>query len=205
MYGIIFVILGNRTGNALVMGTYIMKAAGRPETPSEVRGIAASVLTVVCIIHAAWRKGGILLNNILAVVKVSILVAIIVIGFAALGGASFGHGKVAGYTIHPETLRKTSNFNVQSSFDTSTSDAASYVSAYIQILYTVGGFDQPFYVSGTSQVQISVVTFRVKSDSQSTDSQRGVAAQEKVCQDRYFGCFAHGDIIHFGQRRICRD
>lgn len=205
MYGIIFVILGNRAGNALVMGTYIMKAAGRPETPSEVRGIAASVLTVVCIIHAAWRKGGIHLNNILAVVKVSILVAIIAIGFAALGGASFGHGKVAGYTIHPDTLRKTSNFDVQSSFNTSTSDAASFVSAYIQITYTMSGFDQPFYVSGTSRVHIWTIICRVTSNRHSADPQRGVTAQEKVCQDCHFGCNTHGDVIHLGQCRICRD
>lgn len=146
MYGIIYVILGNRTGNSLAMATYIMKAAGRPGSPAEIRGIAAASLTVVCIIHATWRKGGILLNNMLAVLKASILLAIIVIGFAALGGASFGNGEVHGNTT--ETM--TSNFNVKSAFATSTTNAASFADSFIQIIYTCSEFDQPFNVSNTS-------------------------------------------------------
>ena len=147
MYGIIYVILGNRTGNALMMAAYIMKAAGRPGSASEIRGIAAAVLTVVCIVHATWRKGGILLNNLLASLKASILVAIIAIGFAASAGASFGHGEVHGYTINPDTKTKTSNFNFHSSFATTSNSAASFASSIIQILYTFGGFEQPFNVS----------------------------------------------------------
>lgn len=147
MYGIIYVILGNRTGNALMMAAYIMKAAGRPGSASEIRGIAAAVLTLVCIIHAVWRKGGILLNNLLASLKASILVSIIAIGFAASAGASFGNGEVHGYTIDPDTKAKTSNFNFHSSFATTTTDAASFASSFIQILYTFGGFEQPFNVS----------------------------------------------------------
>ena len=146
MYGIIYVILGNRTGNALMMATYIYKAAGRSGSASEIRGIAAAILTAVCIIHATWRKGGILLNNMLAILKASILVAIIAIGFSASAGASFGHGKVHGYTINPDTQTETSNFQVNSSFATSTNDAAGFASSFIQILYTFSGFEQPFNV-----------------------------------------------------------
>lgn len=147
MYGVIYVILGNRTGNALMMAAYINKAAGRSDSASEVRGIAAAILTLVCIIHATWRKGGILLNNMLAVLKASILVAIIAVGFAASAGASFGHGNVEGYTIDPDTHTKTSNFQVHSAFATSSNDAAGFISSFIQILYTFSGFEQPFNVS----------------------------------------------------------
>lgn len=130
-----------------MMAVYIMKAAGRAESPSEIRGLAAAILTVVCIIHATWRKGGILLNNMLAVLKASILVAIIAIGFAASAGASFGHGEVHGYTINPDTKTETLNFNIRSSFAYSTNDAAGFASSFIQILYSLGGFEQPFNVS----------------------------------------------------------
>lgn len=130
-----------------MMAAYIMKAAGRSGSASEVRGIAAAVLTLVCIIHATWRKGGILINNMLALLKVSILVAIIAIGFAASAGASFGHGKVHGYTINPDTKTKTPNFDLHLSFASSTNDAAGFASSFIQILYTFGGFEQPFSVS----------------------------------------------------------
>lgn len=130
-----------------MMAEYIMKAAGRPGSESEIRGIAAAIITLVCIIHATWRKGGILFNNLLALLKASILLAIIAIGFAASAGASFGHGKVHGYTINPDTKTNTSNFDIHSSFATTTRDAASFASSFIQIFYTFSGFEQPFNVS----------------------------------------------------------
>jgi amino acid transporter len=137
MYGITFVILGNRTGNAILMGQFFMKSvAGRDGTPSETRGIAAVMLTLACIIHASWRKGGIVLNNAIALLKVGILLTIIVIGFAASAGASFGHRKVP----------PTSNFDVHSSFAKSSGDAAGFVSSFLIIFYTLHGFDQPFSV-----------------------------------------------------------
>lgn len=97
-------ILGNRTGNAIAFGLYVMEAAGystNSEAPA-VRGLALAAMTFACLIHASWRKGGIMLNNIVASIKVLILLAIIGIGFAASAGASFGHGPVHGRLL---TLR----------------------------------------------------------------------------------------------------
>ena len=68
-----------------------MQAAGIAGNNSAVRGLAVISLTFACILHALWRKGGIICNNILAVLKVSMLLAIIVIGFASSAGASFGN------------------------------------------------------------------------------------------------------------------
>lgn len=147
MYGIIFVVLGNRAGNAIAFGIYIMQAAGRTGSPSEIRALAVAALTAACLIHWLWRKGGIFLNNVLAMLKASILVAIIVIGFSASAGASFGHGKVHGNTIDPDTSRSTSNFDIHSSFTDGSKSAATYANSIIFIIYAYGGFDQPFYVS----------------------------------------------------------
>ena len=91
MYGVIYVTLGNLSGNAIAFGLYVMEAAGITGNHSAVRGLAVMSLTFACILHAVWRKGGIVFNNLLAVVKVSTLLAIIVIGFAVSAGASFGN------------------------------------------------------------------------------------------------------------------
>ena len=149
MYGIIFVILGNRAGNAIALGIYVLQAADRAPSPSEVRALAVAALTAACVVHWLWRKGGIILNNLLAVLKACILLAIIAIGFSASAGASFGHGKVHGNTINPETSRPTSNFDIHTSFTHASTSAASYANSIIFIVYSYGGFDQPFYVSGT--------------------------------------------------------
>lgn len=92
IYGLIFVVLGNLTGNAIACGQYIMQAAGAPDHPQAVRGLAVAILPGACLIHGLWRHGGIVLNNVLASIKVLTLVAVIVIGFATAEGASFGNG-----------------------------------------------------------------------------------------------------------------
>lgn len=71
-----------------------MDAAGIAGEDSAVRGLAVMSLTFACILHALWRKGGILFNNLLAFIKVSMLLAIIIIGFAVSAGASFGNVRI---------------------------------------------------------------------------------------------------------------
>ncbi|MCJ1462469.1 hypothetical protein MMC07_001071 [Pseudocyphellaria aurata] len=146
MYGTIFVILGNRAGNAIAFGIYIMQAANRTGSPSEIRALAVAALTVASMAHWLWRRGGLFLNNVLALLKTSILLAIIVIGFSASAGASFGRGKVHGDTVDPDTSRSTSNFDIHTSFTHASASAASYANSIIFIVYSYGGFDQPFYV-----------------------------------------------------------
>lgn len=147
MYGIIFIVLGNRAGNAIAFGIYVMQAADRTGSPSEIRALAIAALTAACMIHWLWRRGGILLNNLFAILKVIILLAIIVIGFLASAGVSFGHGQVHGKTTDPDTFRSTSNFDIHSSFTHASTSAASYANSIIFIIYAYGGYDQPFYVS----------------------------------------------------------
>ena len=146
MFGIIYIILGNLSGNAVVFGVYVLHAAGIQGRDSTVRGLAVVCLTAACLLHAAWRKGGIMLNNILAVLKSLILVAIIIIGFAASAGASFGHGPVHGQTVDPTTHKLTSNFDPDSSFAFATGGPAGYAASTLFIVYSFSGYEQPFYV-----------------------------------------------------------
>ncbi|KAL8735934.1 MAG: hypothetical protein Q9166_000496 [cf. Caloplaca sp. 2 TL-2023] len=146
MFGVIYIILGNLSGNAVAFGIYILQAAGIEGNDQLVRGLAVVCLTAACLLHASWRKGGIIVNNLLAVMKALVLVAIVVLGFAALAGASFGHGYVHGETADPKTQVKSSNFNTHSSFAFARKDPASYSESLLYITYTFSGYEQPFYV-----------------------------------------------------------
>ncbi|KAL8836843.1 MAG: hypothetical protein Q9176_006077 [Flavoplaca citrina] len=139
MYGVLFIVLGNLTGNAIAMGQYIMQAAGAPDSPEAVRGIAVAALTGACLIHGIWRHGGIILNNVLAIIKVVTLMAVIVIGFAAAGGANLGNGPVGKASVK-------ANFDTNKSFVRPSDDAGSYARSIVYVVYSYGGFKQPFYV-----------------------------------------------------------
>ncbi|KAL9592481.1 MAG: hypothetical protein Q9179_006677 [Wetmoreana sp. 5 TL-2023] len=157
MFGLIYVVLGNLSGNAVAFGIYILQAAGLEGHDSLVRGLAVIALTAACIVHAFWRHGGLALINLMAVMKTLILVAIVVIGFAVSAGASFGHGPVHGETVDPQTQQKTSNFNTHSSFAFASNDLHSYSESLLFIVYTFSGYEQPFYV--LSEVRRPKATF----------------------------------------------
>ncbi|KAL8715355.1 MAG: hypothetical protein Q9220_000688 [cf. Caloplaca sp. 1 TL-2023] len=146
IFGFIYITLGNLSGNAVAFGLYICRAAGIEAKAALVRGLAVVCLTAACLLHASWRKGGIVVNNTLAIIKTLILTAIIVIGFAASAGASFGHGPVHGQTVNPKTQAVTSNFDVHSSFAFARQDVASYADSLLFVTYTFSGYEQPFYV-----------------------------------------------------------
>ena len=147
MFGMIYVIFGNLSGNAIAFGIYVLEAAGIEGRDSTVRGLAVVCMTAACLLHAVWRKGGIMLSNILAVLKSLILVAIIIIGFAASAGASFGHGSVHGQALNPTSHKYASNFDPHSSFAFATGDPAGYAASILFIVYSFSGYEQPFYVS----------------------------------------------------------
>ena len=145
MFAVLYVIFGNLSGNAIAFGIYVCEAAGIKGRNSVIRGLAISVLTAACLLHGFWRKGGIIVNNGIALLKVLVLLAIIGIGFAASAGASFGHGPVHGYTVTDRG--KAPNFDIHSSFAGARRDAGSYINSILFCIYTYSGFDQPFYVS----------------------------------------------------------
>ena len=139
MYGIAFMVLGNLAGNAIALGEYVMRAAGYDDgdVPRSWNiGIAIGSLTLACLVHVFSRRGGILLSNVLAVLKVMVLLAIIVIGFAVGGGAHFGHGK-----------SQTASLSPKHAFTAPQKDVSSYTYSFFYILYSYSGFEQPFYVS----------------------------------------------------------
>jgi amino acid transporter len=139
VYGVTFITLGNLAGNSIALGIYVLQAAGYHSDhlpAAAARGLAIAALTLSCVIHAVWRRGGIMLNNILAFLKVILLLSIVVLGLAAIAGVSFGHGKVDAANLDPHT-----------SFSNPRSDVVSYMDSIPFIIYSLHGFKQPFYVS----------------------------------------------------------
>ncbi|KAF1998203.1 amino acid transporter, partial [Amniculicola lignicola CBS 123094] len=138
MYGIVFIILGNLSGNAIAFGRYVLWAAGYEDPPrGPVIGLAISALTVSALLHALSRRGGILVNNLFAIMKVCILLTIIILGFAVRGGQNFNKAepRPTGSSLKPEDT-----------FANLAKGLANYSSMFFYVLYTYSGFEQPFYV-----------------------------------------------------------
>lgn len=129
LFGIAFVVLGNMAGNCINFAIWIVRAAGqdpqRDVSDGAVRGIALGLATLSCFIHATSRRGGILLNDVLAVLKVMILLLIIVTAIivAAAGDKVFPHARD----------HFSDNMNVEAAFDGASGDPHSYASAFLSI------------------------------------------------------------------------
>lgn len=138
VFGIGFIAFGNMASNCISFATRLLRAAD-VEAPSTgtVRGIAIAIATLACFIHAFSRRGGIWLNNMLAVIKILILLLVIVTTIIVAAG---GLPKTENYI--------SSNTNAGENFDNASRDANGYAQAFLAILYSFSGFDQPNYVMG---------------------------------------------------------
>lgn len=127
LFGIAFVVLGNMAGNCINFAIWIVRAADQDVSDRDpaVRGIALGLATLSCFIHATSRRGGILLNDVLAVLKVMILLLIIVTAIivAAAGDKVFPHARD----------HFSDNMNVEAAFDGASGDPHSYASAFLSI------------------------------------------------------------------------
>ena len=141
MFGIVFIILGNLSANAIAFGIYVMSAAGYDDpSRGSVIGLAIGALSCACLVHVASRRGGIVLNNIFAVLKVAILLIIIILGFIRSRGYTFGgHANADDFPTH--------NFDLNKAFKGDVQNAPSFADALLLSVFTYSGFKQPFYVS----------------------------------------------------------
>ncbi len=168
MYGIMFIILGNISGNAIAFGIYCMKAAGRDPYGDAhhnywngpVIGLAVSALTICAGFHIFSRRGGIFLNNFFAFFKIGILVVIILIGFIQAGQRNFSKGinemptSTAGTILQNITSSDINNStatNFKMAFHNSwgvnrQGDVGSYIDSFLFALFACTGFEHPFYV-----------------------------------------------------------
>jgi L-asparagine transporter-like permease len=122
-------------GNCLIFGIRILQACNVPPDPNTVRGIAVAVATLACGIHAFSRRGGIWLGNLLALIKVLLLLMVIVTGICAWAGAFKTNNYVS------------DNMALGNSFADPAHDSYGYAQAFLAVLFAWSGFDQPNYVS----------------------------------------------------------
>ena len=113
-----------------------MDAANQPNaSKGTIVALAIASVTASCLLHVCSRRGGIIVNNVFAVLKVAFLLTIIILGFAYRAGHDFGAGVVLN-----------ANFNSTTIFANPRPDLASYSDSFMFVLYTYSGYEQPFYV-----------------------------------------------------------
>lgn len=93
LYGISFICIGNMAGNCINCALRLVEAANPQKEAGDlnggtIRGIAIVIAIFPCLIHAFSRRGGILLNNLLAFIKVFMLIFMIIATWAVAGAPS---------------------------------------------------------------------------------------------------------------------
>ena len=139
MFGWSFVLIGNSAANCISFGVHILQAVGKDASQGKVQAIALGTAVVVCTIHGLGRKIGIWLNNIFALAKVLMLCMIIILGFIVLHNS-----------IIPREPDAYANLDTKTCFEhveLGPRGARSFASAYLDIIFTYGGWNQANYVS----------------------------------------------------------
>jgi amino acid transporter len=122
--------------NALSFGDDIIGGAGTNRSTAEdnaARGIAIAAVTFCCLLHSFTRRGGILLNNIVVVIKLLILCSFPILAFCALGGVA-------------DTNYAKANMG-SNTFADAHSNVDGYVQGTLAILFAYNGYNQANYVS----------------------------------------------------------
>ncbi|EEH39241.1 hypothetical protein PAAG_01703 [Paracoccidioides lutzii Pb01] len=136
-FGTVFILFGNVAGNCIYFAVKVLQASNAKVTNSAVRGISAAVALFTCLIHTFSRRGGILLSNLFAIVKLAMLFLIIITAI------------VAATRAFPETKSfARENFYIKHSFHNASNQANDYANAFLLIIFTFSGFEQPNYVLG---------------------------------------------------------
>ncbi|KAF2747233.1 amino acid transporter [Sporormia fimetaria CBS 119925] len=136
IYGLNYILLASSAANAVSFGDDVMGGSGTDRSAAKdhaARGIAMVVVTLACCLHAFTRRGGILLNNFIVVLKILILCSIPIMAICALGGVS-------------NTNHAKANMSPSNAFTDVHSDVDRYVQGTLAILYAYNGYNQANYV-----------------------------------------------------------
>lgn len=86
MYGSYVFFLGWAAGNSIVTGEFLLNAAGKEITQWNSRAIGLGVITFAFLINSIHVKSGLILLNILGMIKIIVILFISVTGWVALAG-----------------------------------------------------------------------------------------------------------------------
>ncbi|KAH8550710.1 amino acid permease-domain-containing protein [Umbelopsis sp. PMI_123] len=129
--------------DSIVVGTYIMFAAGVTDNPWAERGIGIVVLTGVCFLHSYSVQWGMRTTDILTILKIIVLVIISITGIVA----------AAGGTHTPPTHAFTN------AFEGTLADGNGYATALFKAFFAFEGWNNANYV--ISELHNPVRTLKV--------------------------------------------
>lgn len=144
MYGSYIFFLGWAAGNSVVVGEYLLNAAGVEVNTWNSRGIGLGVITFCFLINGISVKGGLLLANILGVFKLGVVLFITVAGWVALGG-----GIKRKEFVDPH--------NFVDSFKGTTPTGFGIVNALYNVIWSYVGYSNANYALGEIKNPIKVL------------------------------------------------
>ena len=123
------VLLGFTASNCIVGGEYILVACGAEVTVFAQRALAVGILTFITIIHGCFLKTGIWIQNMLAWVKIGLMVFMAVLGVVAL--------------FLPQTSSEVTTKTIFSRglFEGSNLDPIALSTALFKVIYSFTGYD----------------------------------------------------------------
>ncbi|KAK7890418.1 hypothetical protein LTR67_008304 [Exophiala xenobiotica] len=145
------VLLGFSTPNCIILGNYAVSALGIQPDVWNVRGIAVSVISLACFIHARSPAMGLGIINVLGVAKMLILAAVILSGLASVG-------RVFPAT-DPSATTSIAQQNFTSVWAGTSSKPYNYATALLQVLYCFRGYNTANQV--ISEVRNPISTIKV--------------------------------------------
>ncbi|KAI4923463.1 hypothetical protein J4E85_008501 [Alternaria conjuncta] len=135
-YAVNYVIVASSAANALTFGDDIIGSPGTDRGAAKdaaARCLAIMAVTLPCFLHAFTRRGGIILNNVIVVVKIAILCVFPIMAICVLAGVA-------------HTNHATANMEYKNSFARTHGNADSYTQGMLAVFYAYGGYNQANYI-----------------------------------------------------------
>ncbi|CCE83023.1 Piso0_002797 [Millerozyma farinosa CBS 7064] len=146
MYGAYTFFLGWAAGNSIVVGEYLLNAAGKEITQWNSRAIGIGVITFAFLINGVSVKVGLFLGNLLGLFKIVIVLIITVTGWVALGGG------IKNKDFHP-----THNFS--NAFEGESPSGFGIVNALYNVIWAYVGYSNVNYALGEVKNPVKVLRF----------------------------------------------
>ncbi|CAN3363747.1 high-affinity methionine permease [Diutina catenulata] len=144
MYSAYVFLLGWAAGNSIVVGEYLLNAAGVEITQWNSRGIGLGVITFAFLVNGINAKAGLMLANVLGVFKVGVILFISVTGWVALGGG-----------IKTEGFEPTHNFT--NAFEGTNPTGFGIVNALYNVIWSYVGYSNANYALGEIKNPVKVL------------------------------------------------
>lgn len=157
------VLLGFSAPNCIVLGEYVLYALEIEVNSWNVRILAISTITFLCLVHARYPTLGLRIINILGVLKMLILVTVILSGFA------FAFLGIINPTLYRRRLGSTHNeflqpptvasINFSNLFAGSSTQPYDYATSLLKVLYCFRGYSTANTISSSLSNPIPTLKF----------------------------------------------